>query len=226
MKTCTKCKIEKERSEFAKGSREKDGLQHSCKMCNAKYRAENKKQKSEYNAMYRERHRDALIKYCREWRKNNPEKMAISAANYRAKNADKILEIGRAYRLENRDKIIARCADYYAKNKDRYSKYRSENRHIASANERKRRARLAGADGSHTHEDIERIFKMQRGACVYCNAKLKKSGDGKMHVDHIQPLSKGGANWPHNLQLLCPRCNLTKRATDPFEFARRRGMLV
>lgn len=226
MKKCGKCGIEKERTQFAKASREKDGLQHSCKMCNAQYRSENKKQKSEYNAMYREKHKDALIEYGRKWRKENPEKIAISGANYRSRNADKLLEMGKAYRRKNRDKIIARCADYYARNRDRYSKYRSENRHIASANERKRRARLAGAEGSHTHEDIDRIFKMQRGACVYCKVRLNKSGGGKMHVDHIQPISKGGSNWPHNLQLLCPRCNLTKRATDPFVFAQRRGMLV
>ena len=40
MKTCRKCKIEKDLSEFSKCSQYKDGLQNECKSCNAR-RAKN-----------------------------------------------------------------------------------------------------------------------------------------------------------------------------------------
>ena len=41
------------------------------------------------------------------------------------------------------------------------------------------------------------------------------AGKGKYHVDHRMPLSLGGSNYPDNLQLLCPTCNLSKSATHP-----------
>jgi 5-methylcytosine-specific restriction endonuclease McrA len=42
--------------------------------------------------------------------------------------------------------------------------------------------------------------------------KCGKEVDKKnFHVDHIAPLKKGGEEWNlNNLELSCPRCNLSK----------------
>lgn len=88
---------------------------------------------------------------------------------------------------------------------------------------RNRRARENNAVGSHTPEDVRKIFRMQKGMCAYCRVSLKKV---KTHVDHITALSRGGTNDRSNLQLLCKPCNLTKSARDPIEFAQSLGRLL
>lgn len=57
--------------------------------------------------------------------------------------------------------------------------------------------------------------------CYWCGVKCPK----KYHVDHYQPLSKGGAHAVANLVIACPKCNLTKNAKDPYEFAASVGRL-
>lgn len=89
-----------------------------------------------------------------------------------------------------------------------------------------RRAKEAGCEGIHSKQDIVLIFERQSGKCAACRSPLTIKGKLTYHVDHIKPLALGGTNWPHNLQLLCPGCNLTKGAKDPFDWARSRGMLI
>lgn len=36
----------------------------------------------------------------------------------------------------------------------------------------------------------------------------------KLTLDHVKPLSQGGAHKPHNLQLLCPMCHRHKDHLD------------
>ena len=45
--------------------------------------------------------------------------------------------------------------------------------------------------------------------CQICGATVE---DGvKLHIDHIIPVSKGGADDIDNLQVLCHKCNLAKK---------------
>lgn len=83
-----------------------------------------------------------------------------------------------------------------------------------------RRSRIKNAEGSFSKSDIDLIFNNQKGLCKYCNADLKLSG---YHIDHRIPLSKEGTNWPDNLQLLCPRCNLKKNSKLPEQYEKEIG---
>jgi 5-methylcytosine-specific restriction endonuclease McrA len=65
------------------------------------------------------------------------------------------------------------------------------------------------------------LVKLQRGRCGYCRVKLSA-----VHIDHIEPLARGGADKRHNLQALCPTCNLAKSAKDPIDYARETGRLL
>jgi len=46
--------------------------------------------------------------------------------------------------------------------------------------------------------------------CQACGAKPAKSNDVKLHIDHIIPVSLGGASALKNLQCLCAECNISK----------------
>lgn len=82
------------------------------------------------------------------------------------------------------------------------------------------RARKLNAEGQYSASDVKRIFSAQKGRCACCGKKKK------LTVDHIVPLTKGGSNWPRNLQGLCLNCNSQKNARDPIEFMRDRGALL
>jgi len=91
----------------------------------------------------------------------------------------------------------------------RQPRYRLQRRAIQS----RRRARAMQADGSYTAKDIMALHEQQQGHCAYCNDLLTA-----YDVDHKQPLSRGGSNWPPNLCLACPPCNTRKHDKTESEF--------
>lgn len=116
------------------------------------------------------------------------------------------------YRL-NREKIRARRNLRYSSDSEfrervlengrRYHKENPEKRKAAS---RRRRALKAGAEGSHTEHDLFCILVMQDAQCNGCGASLM---DDRTE-DHMTPLSRGGSDWPDNIQVLCLSCNDSK----------------
>lgn len=97
-------------------------------------------------------------------------------------------------------------------NKRMYAKYK----HKYIVYNRNRRARLAGAPGTHTREDILKLFDNQDGLCN--NPACKVGLVQGYHVDHMVPVSRGGSNDPGNLQLLCRSCNDSKGTKTPEEW--------
>lgn len=93
--------------------------------------------------------------------------------------------------------------------------YALENKATLKASSHRRRARLKNAEGEFTADDIYNIFVKQGGLCTGCLTNLIFS---TYHADHIMPLALGGSNWPENIQLLCPTCNLEKNAKHPDEW--------
>lgn len=60
-------------------------------------------------------------------------------------------------------------------------------------------------------ESEELVIRRFQG-CVLCGSS------GPLHLDHIQPKSRGGTNAYGNLQWLCATCNQAKGALTPEEF--------
>lgn len=64
----------------------------------------------------------------------------------------------------------------------------------------------------------QRVAETAQYRCGYCLTPQRLSG-AQMHIEHIIPLSQGGASHADNLWLACAWCNSFKgtleRATDP-----------
>jgi 5-methylcytosine-specific restriction endonuclease McrA len=163
----------------------------------------------------------------REYRKSNPEKYAKSIAEAKRKNPDKYAGIRSAWLAATKAERLAQTAEWKAANPERWKEfqaaYRTRNPERISAGRQLRRARLKGAKGSHTGEQLKELQAKQRFKCA-CGCK--RSIKVKYHVDHYVPLSLGGSNDILNIQLLHPTCNLRKGALHPIEWARRMGRLL
>lgn len=90
------------------------------------------------------------------------------------------------------------------------------NKAIKLALNKARRARLAGAAGHATAEQIAARVAFYGGRCAYCVDGLFE------HVDHVIPLSRGGTGWPANLRPACKPCNLSKHAKSLAEWRARK----
>lgn len=163
----------------------------------------------------------------RKFATRHPERVERSRSIQRAKSPSYFKDY---YRL-NAERRKGETKGWYEANKDRHVEVcrawielnRDKRRSIGRISRRKRRAREFEAGGSHTREDLERIYQQQRGKCAACKCSL---ANARKEVDHIVPLSRGGHNNPSNLQYLCRSCNRAKSAKDPIEFAQELGLLL
>lgn len=141
MKKCTRCGVEKPKSEFSKHARSKDGLSNWCKAC-----------ASQYDKEYREKHKAEIS-----------EKGKIKYQN----NRDVILEKQRQHYQDNKDKY----KQYREENKERIKEWQSEYRktHKEESREYQRKyyQRTAEQQRQKRRSKCEEIRSLKE-VCVKC----------------------------------------------------------
>ncbi len=183
MKTCIKCLKTKECVEFSKASREKDGLQHNCKICNKTYREQNLDKIKEYNRDWYSRNREKVIKDARIRVLSDPDKYKTYLQNWRENNP----EVTRQYAI-----------NWKKENPER-------SRELARLGKNRRRAREYNAFVEDVYSLI--LLELDDGACGICGEDVDPF---RYDIDHIFPLSKGGEHSYINTQIAHPSCNYKK----------------
>lgn len=194
------------------------------KLAGIEYRSTRKDKQMKYNTNYYAANKDLIAETSRKWRGKNQQSIIDRRKAYRASNKEAINQKVRDWREKNPDYTPPNLEVYqekwYEENKERLVSVRKahfqNNRGMYRANRLNRIAREKDADGIHCAKDIEKILLDQGHRCANCKVCVRVIG---YHVDHIQPLSKGGSNWPSNLQILCATCNLKKSNKDPAEWS-------
>jgi 5-methylcytosine-specific restriction endonuclease McrA len=170
----------------------KSGLHSICKECAATQKLEwvahNRQRVNTQNREYRLRHPEKDVERSKNWARNNPDKAKANKQRYILRHPAKVRQSKQNWERNNPDKKLA--------------------------NTRNRRARLKGATGKHTAEDVAKQFASQKGCCWHCGLPI----NGTFHVDHLIPVSRGGSNDARNIVISCPSCNLSKSDKLPHEW--------
>jgi 5-methylcytosine-specific restriction endonuclease McrA len=175
----------------------------------------------EYWRAYHEAHREKEREYMRQRRKDHPE--------IKEKRPPRGLDLARdekqrEYARERwRKRSDEEKQEHYAYCRKQYAKDIQKSREKLIVKTNRRRARKNSATGSYTVQQIAELFIKQGKKCAVCKTAISdKSGKTKFHIDHVIPLAKKGSNSIENLALLCPRCNHSKNAKDPYEWAQKK----
>jgi ATP-dependent helicase YprA (DUF1998 family) len=192
-------------------------------------------------ASYVAKYRDKRIAGHRKWREKNTERVKAYRAAYYVANKEKSLAASKEWQAKNHTQYVEKQKIWAAQNRGKRTEviaaYRDKNRarikavakawaqanpEIRRMHESRRRARKAESIGTYTTDDVQQIYKAQRGRCAFCRSKLGQSYE----IDHIKALARGGSNDRRNIHITCLPCNRRKHAKDAIEFAQLQGLLL
>lgn len=180
MKTCTKCKVEKEVNEFGRLKQSKDGYRFYCKMCVKEERLKNSENIVEYRKQYAIKNKENR----RLYKLKNKEKLKEQDKQYRLNNKDRYNQ----WRISNKKSINDKANQY---NKDKKStdslfKLRSNIRTLI-ANCIKRQGYKKTSSTFEilgcTFEEFKKHLENQ------FTEGMSWNNAGEWHIDHVYPVS-------------------------------------
>ena len=86
--------------------------------------------------------------------------------------------------------------------------WRRDQARIASRDksEHRREALRRSEEPAYIRDDVDCLRRIQNDSCYYCGSSIQ----GGFHVEHLEPLCRGGSNGFGNIMLACPPCNSDK----------------
>lgn len=135
----------------------------------------------------------------RIYRALHPEKAKESVRKYQAENHEKVIGISRLWRKNNPDKNYQSIKNWQLANPEKILEY-------ARVNGQNRRFLKESNGGRVTREEWESLLEDCENKCLCCGVT-----NVKLAMDHIMPLSRGGAHSIDNIQPLCKSCNSRKK---------------
>ena len=210
-KTCVNCREIKESPEFNKNNRTSDGLYCYCKVC----------ARAKFNEYYKNNKEKVNKKNNDDYQKNRLHVIERTRKNYFNN-----IEHRKKKRRESYVKNIKEHAEYRLKNSAKINEYMAKYRKTeigrAIDKNKNHRRRSQKKQGDVT---TKQLLELEQNAktCYWCNCSLKKV---KVHIDHYISLNCGGEHTLSNLVVSCQKCNLSKHAKDPLEFANSIGRLL
>lgn len=192
MKTCSKCKLEKNESEYHACKKSKSGLQAQCKVCrNAQIKVWKEKNREEYLRKSREyakreydKHPEKFIERHNEWKRNNPEILVESNRRSCKKGYQKFKprrkEYYKLYREVYAEEKKKMDADWRARNpeKSKESRRRAAKLYRQRYPE-KQKARML------VQYAVQIGVLVRPMTCSTCNKECKPDGH---HPDYSKPL--------------------------------------
>jgi len=130
------------------------------------------------------------------------EQAKVAAQEWFAANPEKAAATRRAYYVSHRERIAAQNRAWKAANQERFRTY-----------QKAYRAKLWDVEVDLTFDEWQEILDSFDGHCAYCDRT-----DRPLEMDHMVPVSRGGAHTACNVVPTCRPCNRRKsdRTVDEF----------
>ena len=232
---CKECKNKNSKAYYnnnikeitARRDNNREAMRESCRKSWAKHKKKRNEEQREFfnnnkeliasrDKTYRDNNKDKIAKRFKEYMKNNKEKVAKQRREYYKENKEEINRknkiIGKKWRENNKERINEKSKAYYATPKGKA---------VARAVHKRRKCAIKNTEMIVTSEELVDIVENANNVCYWCNKKIV----GTEHIDHYIPLAKGGKHSIDNMVVSCAKCNQSKGAKSPQEFANSLGKL-
>ena len=164
--------------------------------CRKRYEAENREAIRAERKQYSAENSAAIVERVRQWRIANPERYREQLRQYTDETREIRSERNRQWKIDNPDRKREHARQY----------------------QHRRRARMMATQvADFTLEQMEQKMAYYGNSCYLQIPDICTGGFD--HIDHVKPISKGGAHILANTRPACKPCNEYKSDKWPFEAA-------